>query len=120
MATATEFLTNCYLDMNLGRIGEDVPLEAMGQMLRKYREVHAELVDMKIAYWPWDAIPLNVSRRLQALMQVEIAPMFGALPIVLAATGLPNQEAARTQAHRDLRIHREPEFNREYEPILEY
>lgn len=118
--TAKSLAADIASGLNLLRPGEDLSVDDESLIIARYRDLHAELVDRGAAYWPWDSIPAAAFNRLSEFCQVEVAPRFGALPIVLAALGVPNKAAAYDMALRKLRMFCEKEWNREREKIHEF
>lgn len=121
---ATRSLSDLALEvargMNLLRPGEDLDQGQAASINDKARQIHARLVDKQAAYWPVDAIPEAVFMVVAEMVIFEVAPHFGALPVVLQSFGYPNKLAAWESGLKQLRIHCEKEFNHEREPIIEY
>jgi hypothetical protein len=118
--TAKQLALDIAGGLNMLRPGEPFEADDEAVIIQRYRDLHAELVDRQVIYWPWDSIPDAVFNRLSEFCQVEVAPRFGALPIVLAALGVPNKAAAHEMCLRKLRLHVEKEFNFEYEKIIQF
>lgn len=71
----------------------------------EWDNLHAELVDEGIAYWDADEIPHAVFTRCAWLLAIEVAPSYGALPIVLQSIEQPSGEAAKGFIRARLRDH---------------
>ena len=106
--------------MNLLRPGEDLDQGQAAHIIDKATQVHARLVDKGAAYWPADKIPEPVFMVVAEIVIFEVAPHFGALPVVLQSFGYPNKLAAWAAGLKQLRIHCEKEDNHERARILEY
>lgn len=98
--------------LNQVRPGADLSARSRDTISTIYENVLAELVDLKAAYWSLDEIPTAVFERLAMLIAVDSASSFGALPIILQATGQNTQNDARDYCISKLRMHseREPDY----------
>lgn len=103
--------------LNQVRPGSDLSARSREVIATIYSNVLAELVDIGAAYWSEDEIPAAVFERLAKLIAVDCASSFGALPIILQATGANTQEEAREQCIARLRLHteREPDYEHQHE-----
>jgi hypothetical protein len=86
--------------MNLLRPGEDLSARYEAQFIDAYHELYAELIDDRIAYWPRDEIPLAVFQRIAWMVALQVAPAFGAMPILLTALSEQSSGSAR-ETQRD-------------------
>lgn len=118
--TAEQLAARVLENLNFARPGEDADVADVERIIDRYQTMHADLVDNGDAYWPVDAIPLPVFDAMGWLVAIEVAPGFGALPIVLQAIGASNAMEAKGPHMRRLRVHREADFNHEHEPIMEF
>lgn len=99
--------------MGMKRPGEDPDEDVAAEIIKQWPEIHAELVSLEIAYWPVDAIPLQVFKNVAGLVALEIAPDFGAMPVVLSSIGSNDAETAKDTLLRKLRDHKAKDFNEE-------
>lgn len=91
--------------MNLLRPGEDLSFRYAAQMIAAYTELYAELLDDKLAYWLIDEIPLAVFQRIAWMTALQVAPAFGAMPVILAALAEPSSSVAMDTFREQLRRH---------------
>lgn len=103
--TPSQLAERVATNMNLLRPGETLSARYASQIEQAYAEAYAELLDDKLAYWPEAEIPLAVFQRVSWLVCIQVAPAFGALPVVLAAISQPNAEAARGEIREHLARH---------------
>lgn len=102
--------------LNQVRPGADLADRSRSTIATIYANVLAELVDTGAAYWPEDEIPAAVFERLAHLIAVDSASSFGALPIILQATGHNTAAEAREYCIAKLRLHteREPQYESQH------
>lgn len=99
--------------MGMKRPGEDPDEDVAAEIKKQWPEIHASLVSQQIAYWPVDAIPLQVFQDVTNLVALTIAPDFGAMPVVLNSIGSSDVEVAKDTTLRKLRDHVAKDFNEE-------
>lgn len=102
------------------RPGEDPDEDVAAAIRAQWPEIHAELVSDQIAYWPVDAIPLQVFKNIVTLVALEVAPDFGAMPVILNAIGTNDAEVAKDGIKRKLREHVAKDFNEERMQVIPY
>jgi len=103
--TPAELALRVATSMNLLRPGEDLPVSMQSQIEQAYEEQYAELLEDRLAYWPQEEIPLAVFQRVAWLVAIQVAPAFGALPVLLLALATPDADVGRDTIRRWLRDH---------------
>jgi hypothetical protein len=110
--TAKQLAVRVASSMNLLRPGENLSARFEQQFLEAHEELLAQLRDERLAYWTADEIPLAVFQPMAWLVALQVAPAFGAMPVLLQALSQPNADAARDAQRGFLMVHvsKDPHF----------
>lgn len=103
--TINDLCDQVAVNMNFLRPGQTLGAREAQRIKDCYANTLAELVDKQIGYWRPDEIPAAIFLRLAWLISIEVAPAYGALPIVLNAIQQPDAQTARSYYIGELREH---------------
>lgn len=115
-----ELVKRVCTNMNLLRPGQEPSQTIAATILDYWRDVYASLVTEQIATFPPDSIPDRIFIPAAWLLTVEVAPVFGTLPIVLQAIGFKDAEVAKDTQRRRMRDDVAKDFNEERTEVIPY
>lgn len=91
--------------MNFLRPGEDPDAEFAAEVEETWLELHATMTDDGLCYWDVESIPIDVFRNVAWLVAIEMAPAWGATPIILQSLQAASIEDAVNLIRGRLRDH---------------